>query len=94
MAIPSGNVVGRSFNECTTKSTQPVDSAISSSLVNKDFSPILGRGMSRTLSPSVLIVTEGKIVGLNLILIILVELISWSKCMKSIPMNYSGVTFC
>lgn len=56
IAIPSGKTVGKSFKECTTKSTQPVDKAVSNSLVNKDFSPILGKGISKTLSPSVLIV--------------------------------------
>lgn len=59
-AIPLGSVVGKSFNECTTKSTQPVAKAVSNSFVNKDFSPIFGRGMSSTLSPNVLIVTIKK----------------------------------
>jgi hypothetical protein len=58
MAIPGGSEVGKSFNECTTKSTQLVERAASSSLVKRDFSPIFGKGMSRTLSPNVLIVTK------------------------------------
>lgn len=58
MAIPSGSTVGKSFNECTTKSIHPVDRAVSNSFVKRDFSPIFGRGISNTLSPSVLIVTK------------------------------------
>lgn len=56
-AIPAGSVVGKSFNECTTKSTRPLSKASSSSSVNRDFSPIFGKDLSRILSPLVLIVT-------------------------------------
>lgn len=58
MHIPSGNVVGRSFNEWTTKSTNPCSKAISNSLVNRLFSPIFVNGLSNTMSPIVDIVTE------------------------------------
>lgn len=60
IAIPSGRVVGKSLREWTTKSTHRVARATSNSFVNKDFSPILGSGMSSTLSPKVLIVTKNK----------------------------------
>lgn len=57
MAIPHGKDVGRSFKECTTRSTEPFSNASSKSLVNNDFSPILGNDMFSTLSPKVDMVT-------------------------------------
>lgn len=54
---PSGSCVGRSFNECTTKSISFLSSAISNSLVNKLFSPILDSATSKILSPVVLMPT-------------------------------------
>lgn len=64
-AIPSGNDVGKSFNECTTKSTRPLSRASSNSSVNKDFSPILGKDLSKILSPLVTIVTVNKMYSLS-----------------------------
>lgn len=60
IAKPSGRVVGRSFKECTTKSTVSFLKASSKSLVNNDFSPIFGKDTFSILSPNVVMVTAVK----------------------------------
>jgi hypothetical protein len=53
MAILGGSNVGRSFSECTTISTDFSSRAISNSFVNKLFSPIFERALSKITSPVV-----------------------------------------
>ncbi|KAE9527717.1 hypothetical protein AGLY_012790 [Aphis glycines] len=66
IVVPISITVGKSFNECTIKSTVPLSKATSRSLVNKLFSPIFGRGLSKTLSPIVVIETiSNSISGFN-----------------------------
>ena len=55
---PGGNSIGTSFIECTAMSASPSSSARSSSFTNKPLPPILASGVSRIISPRVLIASS------------------------------------